>query len=207
MSSDEAVAAGPADSVADDWGVHEVCAACDSRNVIHSVAGMVTEETMLTAPSWVSFSGCCGIGPDRFCPDCGAQWTSREEDGILVHSTEELLDHFEVGSLLDLSILLDLVIPTRRMLSFDENEEFVPEGALVPIVDSIGTVLEYPFTVGYLIRFIMQQEAEMDPGGPLHTEDTPPSRDPWEGSGLSHRDREGIRLLLGPRAWDDRPWR
>ncbi|GEM_PF-4076702 len=201
MSNEEAGSAAPVD-----WGVHEVCAACDSTNVIHNVVGMVMLDDMASAPSWVSFSGCCGIGPDRFCPDCGAEWMSREEDGIVVHDTGELLDYFEVDSLLDLSILLDLVIPTRRMLSFDENEEYVPEGAIVPIIDSIGTVLEYPMTIGYLIRHIMHQEAEMDPGGPLHTEDIAPSRDPWEARGLSARDREGIRLLLGPKAWAD-PWR
>lgn len=54
------------------------CARCGSGEVIHRVMGMVTPDTRDTAPAWVEFSGCCGIGPDRACLTCGYEWGSGE---------------------------------------------------------------------------------------------------------------------------------
>ncbi|WP_394214254.1 (deoxy)nucleoside triphosphate pyrophosphohydrolase [Brachybacterium vulturis] len=68
-----------------DW-VRGTCPCCGGDQVIHRVIGMPTAEAHETAPAWVDWAGCTGLGPDRSCEECAHTWWAEdvgaaEEDG------------------------------------------------------------------------------------------------------------------------------
>lgn len=132
------------------------CPLCGSIHVTHHVLGMPTAEAFRAAPEWVDF-GCTGPLKNRSCENCGFEWNIKAPQYDVISRVEHLFELIGVFTLDELG----------REISeyYDLDVYFDVEGdyALVPIINSVGVTMPYPFTIDEFrddLTFLNDQQVE-----------------------------------------------
>lgn len=74
--------------------VRGTCPRCGSGAVLHHVIGMPVPEAYESSPPWVSWEGCCGMGPELECLTCDHAWNS--SDVGFAEEGEPTMDLYDV---------------------------------------------------------------------------------------------------------------
>ena len=93
--------------------VRGLCPRCGDAQVIHHELGMPLPEAVSSAPPWVRWAGCTGLGPDRECSACDFTWWAADHG----HLGEEDLDEGELAPVRVVGAVIvdgDRVLAARR---------------------------------------------------------------------------------------------
>lgn len=143
---------------ASDWSdvIRGRCLRCGSPQVTHHLLGMPTPESFESAPDWVDF-GCTWAFPNRTCERCGHAWAIRAPENDVISDLTELLD------LVGVSTLFGLSNEVSEYYEFDVLFDVEGDYALIPVINSVGLTLPYPFTTDEFRRdldYLHEQQTE-----------------------------------------------